>query len=84
MGAIQNSQSCCSAHPPTMIAGPVLRAGFTDVLVMGMLMRWISVSARPMASGANPAGARGSVAPRMTIRKKNVMSTSVMNPAACE
>ena len=28
-----------SAQPPTKIAGPVLRAGFTDVLVTGMLMR---------------------------------------------
>jgi hypothetical protein len=51
-GAIQNSQSCCNAQPPTISAGPVLRAGFTEVLVTGMLIRWISVSARPMAIGA--------------------------------
>ena len=43
----------------------MLRAGFTDVLVTGMLIRWISVSARPIAIGAKPAGARLSVAPRM-------------------
>ena len=28
--------------------GPVLRAGFTEVFVTGMLTRWISVSARPI------------------------------------
>ena len=39
MGATQNSHSCCSAQPPTSSAGPVLRAGFTEVLVMGMLTR---------------------------------------------
>ena len=38
-GATQNSQSCCSAHPPTKIAGPVLRAGFTEVFVTGMQTR---------------------------------------------
>ena len=53
-GAIQNSQSCASAQPPTKIAGPVLRAGFTEVLVTGMLIRWIRVSPRPMAIGAKP------------------------------
>ena len=45
--------------PPTSKAGPVLRAGFTEVLVTGMLTRWIRVSARPMASGAKPEGDRG-------------------------
>jgi hypothetical protein len=35
----------------------VLRAGFTDVLVTGMLTRWIITSANPIASGAKPAGA---------------------------
>ena len=38
-GATQKSQSCSSAHPPSNKAGPVLRAGFTDVLVTGMLTR---------------------------------------------
>ena len=37
------------AHPPTNSAGPVLRAGLTDVLVTGMLIRWMSVRPRPMA-----------------------------------
>ena len=39
MGASQNSQSCPSAHPPTKSAGPVLRAGFTEVFVTGIEMR---------------------------------------------
>ena len=61
---------------PTNTATPVLRAGFTDVLVTGMLIRWISVSPRPIASGANPCGARLSVAPRMMIRNIIVMTIS--------
>ena len=35
-GATQNSQSCASAQPPTNSAGPVLRAGLTEVFVTGM------------------------------------------------
>ncbi len=57
-GTTQNIQSCASAQPPTNSAGPVLRAGFTEVLVTGMLIRWMSVSASPIAIGAKPAGAR--------------------------
>ena len=37
-GATQNIHNCWSAMPPTSSAGPVLRAGFTDVLVTGMLI----------------------------------------------
>ena len=58
IGATQNSQSWLSAHPPAKIAVPVERAGFTEVLVTGIEIRWISVRHRPMAIGANPAGAR--------------------------
>ncbi len=55
----------------------MLRAGFTEVLVTGMLMRWISVSANPMKIGANPALARvGSVAPMITIRNPAVSTVS--------
>src|SRR5215203_7470085 len=36
IGATQNSQSCASAHPPANRAGPVLRAGFTEVFVTGI------------------------------------------------
>ena len=48
------------------IAGPVERAGFTEVLVTGMLTRWIRVRERPMASAAKPFEARLSVVPMMT------------------
>ena len=34
-GATINSQSCEIAPPPSKSAGPMLRAGFTDVPVMG-------------------------------------------------
>ena len=61
-----NSQSWAIASPPANSAGPIERAGFTEVLVTGMLARWIRVSARPIAIGANPCGARVSVAPRIT------------------
>jgi len=39
IGTTQNSQSCEIAQPPTNSAGPVLRAGFTDVFVTVMLIR---------------------------------------------
>ncbi len=65
IGAIQKSQSWLSAQPPAKRAGPVLRAGLTEVLVTGMLMRWMRVRQRPMAMGANPFGARSSVEPRL-------------------
>ena len=84
IGATQNSHSCAIAQPPTNSATPVLRAGFTDVLVTGMLIRWISVRHRPIAIGAKPAGARGSVAPRITSRNIIVITTSQTNAAASE
>ncbi len=62
----------------------MLRAGFTEVLVTGMPIRWMRVSARPIAIGAKPAGARRSVEPRITIRKKNVSTTSATKPATSE
>src|SRR5512146_524628 len=52
IGASQNIQSCASAQPLTNNAGPVLRAGFTDRFVTGMPIKWIKVSASPMAIGA--------------------------------
>ena len=42
-------------------ATPVERAGLTDVLEIGIEMRWIRVRVRPMARPANPSGARSSV-----------------------
>lgn len=39
IGASQNNHNCEIAHPPTNIAGPVLLAGLTDVLVTGILIK---------------------------------------------
>ena len=83
-GAIQKSHSCISAQPLTNIAGPVERAGLTDRLVTGMPIRWMSVRPRQMAMGANPCGARLSVAPRMINRNMNVRTNSATNPAISE
>ncbi|CAB4956529.1 unannotated protein [freshwater metagenome] len=60
------------------------RAGFTEVLVTGMLMRWMSTSAKPMAMGAAAPTAFLAVVPRMTNRKPAVMTTSVMSAALIE
>jgi hypothetical protein len=57
IGANQNSHSCDGAQSPTSSGGPVLRAGFTEVLVTGMLISWISVRHSPMAIGPKPLGA---------------------------
>ena len=38
-GATQNIHNWATAQPPTISAGPVLRAGFTEVLVTGILTR---------------------------------------------
>src|SRR3954465_12468711 len=79
MGATQKGQSCESAHPPTKSAGPVERAGLTEVFVTGMMTRWISVRQRPIAIGAKPAGAFPCVAPMMTNRNIMISTTSVMS-----
>ena len=76
-GAAQNSQSCCKAQPPTNSACPVERAGLTEVLSTGIEIRWIYVSASPMAMGAKPAGTRLSVEPRMTSKKNPVKMVSI-------
>ena len=76
IGATQKSQSCSNAQPPWNIATPVERAGLTDVFVIGIEIRWISVKPRPIVIGAKPFGARSSVAPRMMIRKNAVRTTS--------
>ena len=64
-GKMRNTQSCRIASHPANRAGPKERAGFTLVLSIRMLIRWIRVRLRPIASGAKPFGARVSVTPRM-------------------
>ena len=81
IGANQNSHSWLTAQPPTNRAGPVERAGFTEVLVTGMLTRWMSASVKPMARAAKPLDARLSVTPMITTRKMAVITTSVTNAA---
>ncbi len=46
------------AKSPAYTATAVLRAGLTDVFITGMLIKWIKVSAKPIAIGAKPGGAR--------------------------
>lgn len=59
MGAAQKSHSCPSAQSPTKTATPVLRAGFTEVLVTGMLIRWIKVNpVRWHKPSSEPSGRR--------------------------
>jgi len=43
IGATQKSQSWDRAQPPTKIAGPVLLAGLTEVLVTGMLIKCFAI-----------------------------------------
>ena len=57
------------------------RAGFTLVFDTGMVMRWIRVRARPMASPPKPATAFLAVAPRMMMRKNAVITTSATTTA---
>jgi hypothetical protein len=49
-GATINNKSWERSVPPAISAGPRLRAGFTDVPVMGMLTIWIIARERPVAS----------------------------------
>ena len=62
----------------------MLRAGLTEVLVIGIEIRWISVSARPIGMPAKPVAAPFEVVPMMTIRKKKVSSSSAMKQAVIE
>src|SRR5436190_24114080 len=64
--------------PPANRAGPVLRAGLTEVLVTGIETKWIRVSARPIGIPAKPVAAPFEVVPMMTKRKKNVSTISVI------
>src|SRR5947207_11169548 len=54
IGAAQNSQSSTTQTPPANKAGPVLRAGLTEVFVTGIDTRWMSVSPSPIGMPAKP------------------------------
>src|SRR6201999_2986258 len=70
IGASQKSQSWPIYSPPANNAGPVLRAGLTEVFVTGIDTRWIRVRARPIGIPAKPAAAPFDVVPTMMKRKK--------------
>jgi hypothetical protein len=80
-GATMNSQSWLNAHPPTNTAGPILRAGLTEVLVTGIPTKWIKTSTIPIGIPANPTGALISVVPNTVKTRKNVNTTSATNVA---
>lgn len=82
IGATQKSQSWPIAQSPTKIAWLVLRAGFTDVLVTGILIKWISVSPSPIERPAKYLGAFECVDPSIIIRNINVIAISQMRAAA--
>ena len=62
---------------PAKRAGPVLRAGLTDVLVTGIEIRWINTKAKPIGMPAKPVAAPFDVVPMMMKRKKKVARNSV-------
>src|SRR6185437_14650062 len=84
IGATQNSQSECQASGPPKIAVAVERAGLTEAFDTGMAIRWISVSASPIAIGAKPTGALRNVEPTITTRNIAVQTTSVIAAEASE
>lgn len=63
-GASQGAHSWPGAPAPLKNATPVERAGLTEVLEIGIEMRWIRVSVSPIEMPANPLGARSSVDPQ--------------------
>ncbi len=77
------SQSWLSASPPAKIAGPMLRAGFTDVPVIGMHTMCTSTSVRPIASPARlPHPFLASVDPSTTSTNMHVNTASAMKACA--
>ena len=82
-GATINSHNCESATPPSNNAGPMLRAGLTDVPVMGMQAMWMSTSDKPMANPAKlPAPFLLSVLPSTTSTDIKVKAASAINACA--
>ena len=71
-----NNQSCESALPPSTSAGPSERAGLTEVPVMRMPTRWITVSVRPIARPAIAGCEPLPVAPSITSTKMKVATAS--------
>ena len=70
IGNRMNTQSCFNAHQSSSFheksAVEKLRAGFTDVLSIGMLIMWTRASIRPIGMPAKPAIADDRVVPAIT------------------
>jgi len=58
IGAALKALKGTALDNPTVTSWLKERAGLTEVPVTGMATRWITVIARPMATGAAPAGRR--------------------------
>ena len=71
-----NTQSWVNGVPPLNSAGPMERAGFTEVPSSGMPTRWITVSTRPIARPAKPGAAARLVTRSTTRTSRKVMTTS--------
>ena len=77
-----NSHSWTIASVPANSAGPIERAGLTEVPVAGIATKWIAASVRPIASGASAGcSMRSSVTARITITKTAVSTSSSRNAA---
>ena len=72
-----NNQSCFIASDPANSAGPIDRAGLTDVPVRGMPTMWIATRVRPIARPAKPGAVARPVTSRTTSTRRAVMSTSI-------
>lgn len=82
-GATMKSHNWLSACPPSMIAGPILLAGFTEVPVIGIQTMCINANVSPIASPAIlPAPFFSSVAPNTTKTNIKVNTASAMNACA--
>ena len=75
-----NSHNCDNASPPWNNAGAILRAGFTEVPVIGIHTICTNTRVKPMASPARlPAPFFGSVEPSTTNTNMKVNTASAIN-----
>src|SRR6185436_16937275 len=82
MGNTMNTHSWRSAQLPWNTAVAMLRAGFTEVLSTGIVMRWMSVSMSPTVMPVNPAGIDLRLVLAITKMKSavNTISTRIAEP----
>lgn len=77
---MMNSHNCDNASPPWNNAGAMLRAGFTEVPVIGIHTICTNTRDKPITSPAKlPAPFLGSVEPNTTNTKIKVKIASAMN-----